>query len=217
MQEEHNRSEDSVHPWWRWIASTSEVIGVLSRFSVLVVAVAFVWGLATIRETRELERRQTVYQAWQVIYAASGKGGSGGVLQAVEELRQAGQQALGAINLSRAFLALANFNNLYLQGADFSHAELGNATFVGSILTRANFYRADLSGTDFTSSDLAGVEFREARLSGVAWEQIGDIRLANLYGIRDAPSGFLEWALEHGAVEESSEEKWQQALRDGNL
>jgi len=36
------------------------------------------------------------------------------------------------------------------------------------------------------------------------------IALANIHGVKNAPHGFREWALSHGAVDEPDIQKWKQ-------
>jgi hypothetical protein len=40
------------------------------------------------------------------------------------------------------------------------------------------------------------------------WQEISSMRLANLFGVRNAPQGFLQFALSHGAVTAQSDEEW---------
>jgi len=118
------------------------------------------------------------------------------------DLSQAG---LSRANLSSAKLRRVNFNqahlnDAYLQSADLRHADLSNANLRGAILSFA-----DLSGTD---------------LDGVtAWHEIAEIKTANIHGVKNAPSGFREWALEHGAREVAlpEDQSWLAYLRhEGN-
>ncbi|HTZ49643.1 MAG TPA: pentapeptide repeat-containing protein [Verrucomicrobiae bacterium] len=203
---------------WRFV----EVLEYLSRFGVLV-AVIFYFSEAGDR------LKQKHYQAWQVINSAEGKGGNGGRIEAVEELNADGVSLVG-VNLSSAFLmgvqlpkaklARANFD-----GADARHADLAGATITEASLRTANLRGAKLQGASFAGSvlndvDLNGADLKNADLSGttlenadlqnsdwegVRWHSIQAVNGANIFGVKNPPSGFVEWALAHGAVSRNSE------------
>jgi hypothetical protein len=42
---------------------------------------------------------------------------------------------------------------------------------------------------------------RSANLSGVKWKEIRSIKSANVAGVKSAPEGFIQWALQNGAIE----------------
>ena len=79
---------------WEWIAfllsnwSFLEVLEYLGSFSVLV-AVIFYYSESGDR------LKQKHYQAWQVINTAQGKGGSGGRIEALQELNKDGVALVG--------------------------------------------------------------------------------------------------------------------------
>jgi hypothetical protein len=39
-------------------------------------------------------------------------------------------------------------------------------------------------------------------------QEIAEIKLANVFGVKDAPTGFLEWATRMGAVSVESDAGW---------
>src|SRR5437764_14331483 len=88
--------------YWEWLAyllsnwSFLEVLEYLSSFGVLI-AVIFYFAESGDRT------KQKHYQAWQVINTAQGKGGSGGRVEALQELNQDGISLVG-VDLSGAFL-----------------------------------------------------------------------------------------------------------------
>ncbi|HYZ72021.1 MAG TPA: hypothetical protein VE641_03030 [Chthoniobacterales bacterium] len=45
-------------------------------------------------------------------------------------------------------------------------------------------------------------------MSDAKWQGIADVKLANVFGIKNAPPGFLEWAMNHGAVSIESDAQW---------
>jgi uncharacterized protein YjbI with pentapeptide repeats len=80
-----------------------------------------------------------------------------------------------------------------LSDADLSSADLNNANLTASDLSRA---------------DLSNVDLRNTDLKNIRWDEITSMRLANVYGVRNAPDGFVVYALAHGAVAAASDEEW---------
>jgi hypothetical protein len=209
---------------WEWIAyalshwSFLEVLEYLGSFSVLI-GVIFYFSESGDRV------KQRHYQAWQVINTAQGKGGSGGRIEAMQELNAdkiplVGVDASGAFlqgvrlenaNLLRANLSAADLRRSNLTSSDLTYADLHDANFREGILEHTSFSNADMKDVDLAGSDLAGANFdqadlasadlRSANLSGVRWKQIKSIKAANIAGVKAAPEGFIEWALQNGAVE----------------
>ncbi len=199
----------------RW--SFLEVLEYLGSLSVLV-AVIFYFSESGDR------LKQKHYQAWQVINTAQHMGGSGGRIEALAELNADGVPLVGVdvstaflqgVQLPKARLLRANFTNAdvrnsNLAGADLSYASLNGANFRQSDLSRVNFNSADLTDADFcgasfvasdlTAAILDGADLGNADLSGIQWRQIRSVRKTNLAGVRNAPEGFLTWALSKGAV-----------------
>ena len=180
--------------------------------------------------------KQKHYQAWQVINSAQGKGGSGGRIDALEELHADGVPLVGVdvsdaflqdIDLSRADLLRANFraadvrggnlNSAQMQYVDLASAnlrdailrntDLRNATLQDADLTGANLSEADLGGANLAKADLRNSDFRNTK-----WQKIEGIKLANIFGIKDAPPGFLNWAIQNGAISTESDTEWQALL-----
>jgi uncharacterized protein YjbI with pentapeptide repeats len=172
--------------------------------------------------------KQKHYQAWQVINTAQGKGGSGGRIEALQELNtdrvplvgvDVSSAFLQGINLANARLLRANFNSADLRDsdfhlADFTDADLKSANFRASNLAKANFLRADLSGSDLGEADLtdaklAGANLDDADLSsanlaGVQWREIASAKNATIEGVKNAPPGFVDWATRKGALPSSN-------------
>ena len=199
-----------------------EVLEYLGSLSVLV-AIIFYFSESSDRT------KQKHYQAWQVINTAQGKGGSGGRLEALQELNAdrvplVGVDVSGAylqnIRLEKAKLVRGNFSATDarmgdFRAADFSDANLRGANFRGANfssanLQRADFRDADLVGSDLTGSDLSGAtltdaDLRDTDLANVHWRDVAKIDSANIAGVRNAPEGFRAWALQNGAVESPAE------------
>ena len=201
-----------------------EVLEYMGSFSVLV-AVIFYFAESGDRV------KQRHYQAWQVINTAQGKGGSGGRIEALQELN-ADKVPLVGVDVSSAFLQSLNLKNANLLRSDFSSADLRNSNLAGVDFTLANLNSAnlrgaaldhckcaqadlrntDLEGSSLVGADLTGAELDDADLRGadlqdVMWQQIKSIKGANVATVKNAPAGLVEWALKNGAVEQASAEE----------
>lgn len=208
---------------WDWVAyllshwSFLEVLDYLGRFSILV-AVIFYFSESGNRT------KQRHYQAWQVINTAQGKGGSGGRIEALQELN-ADKVPLVGVDVSSAFLQglkleranllradfsaadlrqsdlqSANFTNANLHSANFRESDLENASFQSANLTDADLWGSSLAGVKLDDADLSGADLRFADLRNVAWTRLKKMTAANIAGVKNAPEGFVEWALKNGAV-----------------
>lgn len=199
-----------------------EVLEYLSSFGVLV-AVVFYFAESGDR------LKQKHYQAWQVINTAQGKGGNGGRIDALRELNADGVPLVGVdlsmaflqgirlkkVNLSRANLAEAdarnaelagaNLENASLRGANFRDAKMPGVSLRGSFLDDADFTGAELRDADLTGTSLERADFSGVDLEGVKWEQVRSVKKMNIYGVKNAPARFVNWALAHGAVETKEE------------
>ena len=200
----------------RW--SFLEVLEYLGTFSVLV-GVIFYFSESGDRV------KQRHYQAWQVINTAQGKGGSGGRIEALQELNADHVQLVGvdvssaflqSVRLERANLLRADFSAADVRGGDLreamlSYADLHSANLRGSHLESAALSNADMRDADLVGADLEGArldgvdlssaDLRRARLKGIDWKQVKSVKGANIAGVQDAPDGFVQWALSNGALE----------------
>jgi Pentapeptide repeats (8 copies) len=201
-----------------------DVLEYLEGFSVLV-AVIFYFSESGDR------LKQKHYQAWQVINTAQGKGGSGGRIDALQELNHDGVPLVGvdvsgaflqSIHLERARLLRSNFSAADLRDgnfnfADFSDTNMRTANLRESHLEGASFERtdmddADLTGADLTNADLSGASLGNAdlsntNLSNLRWRDLRSVKGTNLYGVKNAPDGFISWAKQHGAVQTEPDSK----------
>jgi len=199
----------------RW--SFLEVLEYLGSFSILV-AVIFYFSESGDRI------KQKHYQAWQVINTAQMRGGSGGRIEALQELNEDGVPLVGVdvsgaflqgIRLPKARLLRADFHTVDARNSDFQAADLNNANlhsgnFRDSNFSGANLQDADLGEADFCGANLSGVDLSGATLdaaelgntdlSKVKWQQIKSVAGADIHAIRNAPDGFVQWATQHGAV-----------------
>jgi hypothetical protein len=200
----------------RW--SFLEVLEYLGSFSVLV-AVIFYFS-----ETGD-RLKQKHYQAWQVINTAQHMGGSGGRIEALAELNADGVPLVGVdvstaflqgVQLPKARLLRANFTdadvrNSNLESADLSYALLDGANFRLSNLQRVSLVSADLTNGDFCGARFGGADLSQAvldaadlgnaDLSAIKWQQITSVKKTNIAGVKNAPDGFIPWAMHNGAVQ----------------
>jgi hypothetical protein len=213
---------------WHWIAFFLdrwvflEVLESLGTFSVLI-AVIFYFSESGDR------KKQKHYQAWQVINTAQGKGGSGGRIEALEELNRdriplVGVNAAGAFlqglrihnaKLLRCNLEACDLRNSDLSDSDIQFADLKSANFREANLSNADLRNADLRDTDLyganlrnanlSGAKLADADLRNADLGGARWQNIVSIEKANIYGVRNVGADFQAWAMQHGAVSDPSD------------
>jgi hypothetical protein len=212
-----------AHYLSRWVLL--EVLEYLGTFSILIAAIFY------FAESGD-RVKQKHYQAWQVINTAQGKGGSGGRIDALQELNADKVPLVGidlrdaflqGINLDRADLSRSDFGSgdlrgSSLRGANLAYTSLNTANLRGSDLTRANLAHAELTEADLSEANLSGVDLASARLDGAdlrgasladaKWTSIASLKASNPYAVKSAPAGFVEWALKHGAVSIQSDEQW---------
>lgn len=204
----------------RW--SFLEVLEYLGSFSILV-AVIFYFSESGDR------LKQKHYQAWQVINTANGTGGSGGRIEALQELNVDGVPLVG-VSVSGAFLQAINLSKARLHRSDFSSADARNSRFEAADLSDANlrsanfrdanlsdadlqnaelndgdFCRANLTGVDLSGANLEGAELGSADVRNVKWQQVKSVKGTNIRGLRNPPDGFVAWATQHGAITSESQ------------
>src|ERR1700730_18432516 len=132
-----------------------DVLEYLEGFSVLI-AVIFYFSESGDR------LKQKHYQAWQVINAAQGKGGSGGRIEALQELDHDGVPLVG-VDASGAFLQGirlpdATLNRCDLHGSDLRDAGLHAAAMGFCNLRSANLRQADLSDVQLADANLSDAD-----------------------------------------------------------
>jgi hypothetical protein len=210
--------------FWDWVAyvlsnwSFLEALEYLSSFGVLI-AVIFYFVESGDRI------KQKHYQAWQVINTAQGKGGNGGRIDALQELNAdriplVGVDLSGAflqgIHLQNARLSRSNFSAADLRDSDLSSADMSDANLRSANcrqcivrggdleyadLTDSDFVSADLTGADISGATFAKADLRNANLANLKWRDSPNLKNANVFGVKNAPEGFIDYALKHGAVQ----------------
>jgi hypothetical protein len=219
--------------WVSWALSHWALLDVLDHLGTFSVLIAVIFYFADSGN----RIKQKHYQAWQVINTAQGKGGSGGRIEALQELNadhvsltgvDAGGAFLRGIQLERAHLERCDLHAADLRSGDLKFARLDDSNLRG-----ANFRQADLSETDLRSADLQDSDLNQANLESAnlagadlsrtdlrfadvknfVWEDIRSIQLANIYGVKNASPEFLAFAQKFGAVSLESDEGWNVLLR----
>lgn len=213
--------------WTAYFLSNWKLLEVLEYLGSLSVLVAVIFYFSESGD----RTKQKHYQAWQVINTAQGKGGSGGRLDALQELNADGVPLVGVdvsgaylqtIQLEKAKLVRANFSATDARMADFRGADFSDASLRGANFRQGNFsnakmqrvdlqdadlFGADLSGADLSGASLANADLRNTNLSNFRWRDIAAIKSANIASVQNAPEGFRAWALQNGAVEQSTPEQ----------
>jgi uncharacterized protein YjbI with pentapeptide repeats len=95
--------------------------------------------------------------------------------------------------------------NTRLENSSFREAQLWGTNFVGARLcgadmTGAQLNRAELACTDFSNVNLTGAKL----LNIEGWSQIISIEGADITDIQGSPEGFRDWAMERGAIDQST-------------
>ena len=211
-------------------------IAIVVNIIKIAEALVFLWGARQLwlgrgerrqaeQKAAEIARKAANYQAWQVVNTAQGKGGSGGRIDALQDLVRnevslAGVQLDGAwlegLVLPGADMRLASLKHANLRGADLRNVNLGQADLTGADLTGANLSHSRLTNAQVRGAVAMTTDFRGADLTGLrGWDGLASASYLLLEGARHPPRGFIEWALERGATrdEPSAEEPVEPAQR----
>lgn len=221
------RGLDWYCEWTAWALGNwafLEVLEYLGTFSVLIAVIFYFAGSSDRTKLKH-------YQAWQVINSAQGKGGSGGRIEALQELNRDGVPLIGVdsslaflqgIQLPRAQLNRCDLHAADLRNSNFDHASLVFCNLESANLRQASLHDADLTdasikdadlsrsalaGANLARADLTNADLRGADLDNVRWRDVGALRNANIFGVRNAPQGFVDFALAHGAIAVESDPK----------
>lgn len=134
----------------------------LGRLSIVVGAVSYLVGIPA-------RHREHIYQAWQVVYSAAGRGG-GGASDAVALLARE-HVSLAQVDLANVFLPGIRLDGVDLRGATLwkatlSSGDLSDAKLFGAMLAGANLNNANVCGADLRASDLSETVLDWAVLDG---------------------------------------------------
>jgi uncharacterized protein YjbI with pentapeptide repeats len=130
---------------------------------------------------------------------------------------------LGSADLSNARLDHARMWGTHTTTAKLDAASLREVDLSGTILRDSSIRNANLNGAilaQFTESgtayqwqvDIKGADLSFADLQAVAhWRGVTNWAHTNLFGVRNAPDGLLEWAKHCGAVAVEDQRQWWEA------
>jgi len=191
----------------------------LGHLAIIVAVIFYVLEAGERQMQAENQRKAKHYQAWQVITLAQGQQSSGGRIDALQDLNK-DEISLFAVDISGAFLPGIKLKDAFLADANLAEAELmfadlSEAYLGGANLSGADLFNANLAEATFINADLTGANIEGADLTQIQdWRAIASIEHANIYGIKNPPDGFIEWAIEHGAVNIGDEEKLRMMIHE---
>src|SRR4051794_31874934 len=128
-----------VFDWSTYLLSNWAFLETLEYLGSLSILIAVIFYFAEGKD----RVKQRHYQAWQVINTAQGKGGSGGRIEALQELDADG------VSLTGVDVADAYLYGIKLEHADLVRANFHNADGRKAVFDHANFTDADLAGANF--------------------------------------------------------------------
>src|SRR5580698_1096615 len=138
-----------VFDWIAYFLSRWKLLEVLEYLGSLSILVAVIFYFSESGD----RIKQKHYQAWQVINTAQGKGGSGGRLEALQEL-----------NADRVPLVGVDVSGAYLQNIQLEQARLVRANFSAADARMGEFRRADFSDANLRGANFRGGDFSGANL-----------------------------------------------------
>jgi len=220
--------------WVSWALGNWTLLDVLDHFGRFSVLIAVIFYFADSGN----RIKQKHYQAWQVINTAQGKGGSGGRIEALQELNADGVSLIG-VDVGGAFLSGIHLDHAQLERCDLHAADLRNASLQSASLAYGNLRDANLRGANLSGADLQSVELEDVDLNqsnlqtanladanlnradlrfadvrGIAWKDIRSMQLANIFGTKNASDEFIAFAKKKGAVSMASDDDWNAMLRN---
>jgi len=229
-----------INCFFKWIYKKLNSINYLFNLSKRLGYLAVVVAIFFFFAERDNRRKAKHYQAWQAINSAQGKTGSGGRIDALQDLNEDGVSfryidlsiaELREIDLKSAKLIYANLSwtqliLAHLERSDFSgtffyctklsEAHLDGADFKGTTIIASDFPDATLIGADFKNATIIASDLSNANLTDIIdWKEIKDMKNTNIYGVKNAPDGFKEFAKnDMGAVEIKKRDEWEKKRDD---
>jgi hypothetical protein len=197
---------DWASQWAVYVMSRTSLFDLLEYCGSLSILIAVIFYFLDAPQRTKMKH----YQAWQVINSAQGKGGSGGRIEALQELNQDHVSLLG-VDISDAFLQgvklrRANLNRSDLSGADMRDADLSKAKLESANLRSVNLVDASLAEANVSHANFKDADLTNADLQGLKnWQEIDSMQDTIIGGVRNAPPGFVQWAKQHGATEDESD------------
>jgi len=114
-------------------------------------------------------RKAEQYEAWQVINSAMGQTGSGGRIQALEDLNKDGVDLAG-VAVPRADLSGIDLSYGNLIRTNFKKAKLNSANPQGAYLVYANLQEAELLCADLHGANLHGADLHGLTCMTPIWK-----------------------------------------------
>ena len=140
------------------------VLEYLSKLSIIVALIVFVYEIPERAEQRAAEQKRTNYEAWRIILASEGKSPSAGRIDALQDLNQQ-NIPLSNTNLSGAFLSDIQLPEARLDGANLNNARLNRANLQKAILINTDLQNAALLNANLKEANLFGANLAKAGLS----------------------------------------------------
>jgi len=121
-----------------------------------------------------------------------------------------------AADLRTGDLRFARLSDSNLQSANLRQTDLTGVDLQSAELQDVDLNAANLTQADLAYADLSRVDLRFADVSGISWKDIQTMKLANVYGMKNASAEFLDFATKHGAVSLASDDDWNVLLRQAS-
>ncbi|MBD2136926.1 pentapeptide repeat-containing protein [Anabaena sp. FACHB-1237] len=169
------------------------------------VLISLIVSLVSYYQEAPKRKQQAHYQAWEIINGAKDQSGSGGRIEALQELNKDGVSLryvilnnadLSGISLNNAFLIDANFQNSKLTcitrdngkeectkilNTNLSYSNLQGAELYNADFQKSNFFKAKMQGAKLRDTKLKGADFEKAELQGANFPG-ADLEGANFKG-----------------------------------
>ncbi len=188
------RSEEPIDPypktqnWWnihttwaKWTLHlpTKKKWALLRKGSVKLIqsgiVITVVIALGRYFAEGSQRKKQAHYQAWMVINSALGQNGSGGRIEALQDLNKSGVSLQGltawGATLQGIKLEKAQLGGASLQGAWINKANLKGSNLNGARFEGANLSETDLSGASLHGSHLEGADLKGTILNGASLKE----------------------------------------------
>ena len=143
------------------------ILDQVSKLSLLVAVITFLWEIPKRQEKVNAERQRTFFDYWQVIDAAAAAGITTSHARkiALENLAKAG------VKLRNIDAPKAELRQINLTGADLIGANLEGADLTSALLNQANLSKADLSHARLYGTSLVGATLENVNLRGALYDE----------------------------------------------
>lgn len=151
-----------------------------------LILAPIIWAVVKYRQVAEDQRKAKHYQAWQAISDAQGKSGSGGRIDALQDLHKDGVILAGVDLSGGAYLAEIQLPGAWMGKANLKGALLFRANLKGALIPESNLQEARLESANLQEADLIKANLQDAdlvcaNLQG-AFLKESNLQEADLYG-----------------------------------